>query len=233
MNRIRKVDNGYQVLITPDIKVSPDSALLIGNWTDENLRNYYLLHFHSLNDAQCAAYDYPDIDWYRIVLNHKYIFLRLKDTIQTILKNNNLNVELQSVLMEPEMLKEVIFERVARGGDRFNLRYGMNDVISFTIVNPWSNNLHTIAKLIENHREHLYRDDLRIRYKKIVDGKIICLYGATEFGTIYEIRLIPTLLQQWGEWYNKVGYKNGRNADDLYNKYLKQQNEIDLMQGVI
>lgn len=233
MNRIRKVDNGYQVLITPDIKVSPDSALLIGNWTDENLRNYYLLHFNSLNDAQCVAYDYPDIDWYRIVLNHKYIFARLKDTIQTILQNNNLNVELQSVLMEPQMLKEVIFERVTRGGERFNLRYGMNDIISFTIVNPWLNNLHTIAKLIENHREHVYRDDLRIRHKKIIDGKIICLYGVTEFGTIYEIRLIPTLLQQWGEWYNKIGYKNSKHANELYNKYIKQQNEIDLMQSVV
>ena len=74
MNRIRKVDNMYQVLITPDIKISPDSALLIGNWSDESLRNFYVLQFESLNDAQAEAFKYPDIDWYKIVLNHKYIF---------------------------------------------------------------------------------------------------------------------------------------------------------------
>ena len=69
MNRIRKIDNNYQVLITPDIKLSPDSSLLIGNWEDESLRNYYILQFESLNDAQAEAYNYPDIDWYRISLS--------------------------------------------------------------------------------------------------------------------------------------------------------------------
>ena len=227
MNRIRKIDNNYQVLITPDIKLSPDSSLLIGNWEDESLRNYYILQFESLNDAQAEAYNYPDIDWYRISLNHQHIFQRLEQTLKYILNENDLSVEMKSTLMDPETFKNTIFDRVIKGGERFNLRYGMNDIISFTITNPWSNNLHNIAKLLENYRAHLFRDDLRLKYKKIVDGKIICLYGYTEFGTIYEIRLVPTLLQQWANWYKKNGFRNETNANELYNKFFKQQEIID------
>lgn len=227
MNRIRKVDNVYQVLITPNIKISPDSSLLIGNWEDESLRNYYVLQFESLNDAQCEAYKHPDIDWYRMVLNHEHIFKRLEYTIKAIINENDMSVDFRPVLLNPDALKNTMFDRVIKGGERFNLRYGMNDIINFTIINPWSNNLHNIAKMLENYRSHLYRDDLRIRHKKIVDGNIICLYGYTEFGTIYQIKLIPTLLQEWADWFQKSGFRNEDAANKLYQKILKKQKSLD------
>lgn len=227
MNRIRKTNGTYQVLITPEIQMSPDSSLIIGNWEDESLRNYSVLQFESMNDAMCEAYNYPDIDWYKMVLNHKYIFQRLESTLQKIIDDNNFNVEFRSKLLEPLTLKNTMFDRVIRGGERFNLKTGLNDIISFTIINPWSNTLHNISKTIENYQHHVYRDDLRIRFKKVIDGKIICLYGYTEFGTIYEIKLIPSLLQQWADWYNKVGYKNEEAATKLYNEMLKKQEVVD------
>lgn len=158
----------FQVLITPDFKISPDSALLLGNWTDENLVGYYVLEYDTLNDAMGEAFNYPDIDWYKMVLNHKYIYLRLKNIMESIIKNNELNVELKPTLMDPEMLKNTMFERVIRGGERFNLRHGLTDIIDFTIINPWSNKLHTISKLIENYRYNLQRDDLRIGSKRLL-----------------------------------------------------------------
>lgn len=227
MNRIRKIKDGYQVLITPDIKLAPDQSLLIGNWTDEKLRNYSVLQFDSLNDAQYEAYNYPDIDWYRLVLNHQHIFIRLETTIKDILKNNNFNVDFRPVLMDTETLKETMFNRVLKNGERFNLRQNMNDIINFTIINPWVSTLQSISTVLETYQAHLYRDDLRLRHKKIIDGKIICLYGVTEFGTTYEIRLIPTLLQQWVEWYKKNGYKNEDNANEFYNKIMNQQDAVD------
>ena len=227
MNRIRKVGNTYQVLITPNIKIAPDQSLLLGNWEDESLRNYYVLQFETLNDAQCEAYKYPDINWYRMVQNHEHIFKRLEQTIRAILIENNYNVDFRANIMDPETLKNTMFDRVAKGGERFNLRYGLNDLISFTIVNPWTNNLHNISKSLENYMGHLYRDDLRIRQKKIVDGKIICLYGLTENGTIYEIKLIPTLLQQWAEWYRTNLNRNEKVAGENYQKLLKQQAVVD------
>lgn len=227
MNRIRKSDDKYQVLLTPTLQMSPDSSLIIGNWEDESLRNYRVLQFETMNDAMAEAYNYPDINWYKMVLNHKYIFQRLEKTLQDIINKNNLNVEFRSKLLDPVTLKNIIFDRVIKGGGRFNLKTGLNDIISFTIISPWSNNLHNISRLIENHKEHVYRDDLRIRSKKIIDGKIIYLNGTTEFGTIYEIKLIPTLLDQWATWYNKTGYHNEESSTQLYNQTLKKQTDTD------
>lgn len=227
MNRIREYNGSFQVVITPDIKISPDTSLLIGNWADENLRNYYILQFDSFNDAMAEALNYPDIDWYKMVLNHKYIFARLDETLRGIIDKYNFNVEYKARLLDPTTLKNVMFDRVMKQGERFNLRYGLNDIIQFTIINPWKNNLHVIAKIIENYTSDTYRDDLRIRFKKIVDGQIIYLYGYTEFGTVYAIKLIPTLLNQATMWYDKVGGKDEKNFMAQYEKLLKMQREVD------
>lgn len=227
MNRIRRYNNHYQVLLTPNIKISPDSSLMVGNWEDEELRNFHILEFDTLQDAQCEAFKHPDIDWYRIVLNHKHIYQRLKHLIENIIFNNNFRAEFIPQLMDPKMLKHTIFNRVMNNGNRFSLRHGANDIISFTIVNPWTANLHKISKAIEFAREHLYRNDVRIKTKQIIDGKIIYLYGYTEFGTLYEIKLVPTLLYHWAEWYKALGYKNDEYADKLYVKYLEQQSALD------
>ena len=227
MNRIRKVGNTYQVLITPDFKVSPDSAVLVGNWEDESLRNFYILEFDTLNDAQCEALKYPDVDWYRLMLNHEYIFKRLEQTLRYIISEHNLHVEFRANMMDPETMKNTFMDRVMNNGERFNLRHSMNDIITFTIVNPWTTNVHYISRQIENYRAHVNRDDLRLRRKKVIDGKIVCLYGITEFGTVYEIRILPTILDQWAQWRNNNLGKNEKHAVDMYKKYLKLQNKID------
>lgn len=227
MNRIREYNGTFQVLITPDIKISPDTSLLIGNWADENLRNYYVLQYDTFNDAMAEALNYPDIDWYKMVLNHKYIFMRLDSTLKHIISEYNFNVEYKAQLLDPTTLKNVMFDRVMKGGERFNLRYGLNDIIHFTIINPWKNNLHVIAKIIENYTSDTYRDDLRIRSKKIIDGSIIYLYGYTEFGTVYAIKLIPTLLNQATGWYDKNGFRDEKNFMMQYDRLLKMQQELD------
>jgi hypothetical protein len=129
--------------------------------------------------------------------------------------------------MNATTFKNAMFDRVINGGARFNLRYDFSDLISFTIINPWSSNLHKISSSIELSRGHLYRDDLRIRDKQIVDGKIICLYGITELGTVYEIKLIPTLLNQWSTWMTQHGVKQVANAEKLYASLLKNQQMLD------
>ena len=227
MNRIREYNGTFQVLITPDIKISPDTSLLIGNWADENLRNYYVLQYDTFNDAMAEALNYPDIDWYKMVLNHKYIFMRLDSTLKHIISEYNFNVEYKAQLLDPTTLKNVMFDRVMKGGERFNLRYGLNDIIHFTIINPWKNNLRVIAKIIENYTSDTYRDDLRIRSKKIIDGSIIYLYGYTEFGTVYAIKLIPTLLNQATGWYDKNGFRDEKNFMMQYDRLLKMQQELD------
>lgn len=227
MNRIRKIDNIYQVLITPDISMSPDSSLMLGCWTDEYLRNYHVVSFPTMNDAMVEALKYSDINWVRLVLNHQEIFKRLKFTIKNLLDDKSYNVDFKPELMTPEKLKNIMFDRILNGGDRFNLKSNFNDIINFTIVNPWSKVLHNIAHTLETYKENIYVDVLRIREKHIIDNKIIVLYGYTELGTTYEIKLIPTLLEKWVLWNNKIGFKNEQIANKIYTNILKTQNNVD------
>jgi len=227
MNRIRKINNGYQVLLTPNIKFSPDSSLMIGNWEDEELRNFQIIEFPTLQAAQCEAFKYPDIDWFKIIQNHKYIYERLKKMMKTIIDENDFMVEFVAKFMNAEEFKNVIFDRVENSGDRFSLKYGACDIISFIIINPWTNNLNKIAKCFETYRNHLHRDDLRLKYKKIIDNKTILLFGHTEFGTTYEIKIMPTLLYQWSRWIKKNDNISLEQINKLYNKYLLTQDQID------
>lgn len=227
MNRIRKYNGVYQVLITPNIIMSPDSSLMLGNWEDEELRNFHIIEFSTLNEAQCEAYQYPDIDWYRIVLNHEYIFKRLSNQLNDILLENNFKADFIPRLMDPMTFKNTTFDRVMNGGDRFNLKNGLNDIISFIIVNPWTNNLHKIARQIETTRHHMYRDDIRIRKKIIVDEKTIYLYGVTEIGTLFEIILMPSLIYQWYQWNIEHGGDKHDYSNKLYQETLISQCKID------
>ena len=62
---------------------------------------------------------------------------------------------------------------------------------------------------------------------------MIFMYGITEAGSIYEIRLIPTLINQWALWYQKYGYLKPDYAQTLYKQYLKQQYKMDMVGPVI
>lgn len=229
MNRIRKISNSYQVLLTPNISVSPDSSLILGNWTDPELRNFKVLSFDTLNDALAEAYKYTDINWQKLVINHEHIFNRLDKQIREILSENEFNVTVHSKLMNANEFKETMFERVLRGGERFNLRENFNDLISFTIIGPFTATLNKISSKLENHKNHYYRDDLRLREKQVIDEKITCLYGYTEFKTMYQVKLIPSLLHSWGQWKNnKIGpYANDSHSIKVYKDMLKKQEMLD------
>ena len=73
----------------------------------------------------------------------------------------------------------------------------------------------------------LCQDDLRLREKRLTDGKIISILGVTEFGTIYEIKLVPTLVHQWAEWNKKIGHSKQDKSTKLYQDILKKQDEVD------
>jgi len=227
MNRIRKVNNTFQVLASPYLRLSPDVPLFIGNLDDPNMVHYYILEFNTMSDALAEAYTYPDINWVKIIDNQTHIFIRLRTTIQSIIDKHHFNVEFKPVLLDGNTLKNNVFDRISRGGDIGEFRFENRDVIEFNIINPWTSNLKYMADILVNYREHLFRDDLRLKTKKVISGKIIYIYGYTELGTMYKIKLMPTLLYQWIEWYNAEGYRNKPRAEQLYNKILHEQDELD------
>ncbi len=220
MNRIREYNFRYQVLITPTMPYHTSFELMIGNWTDEHLRNYYILEFDNLGDAQCEAFKHPDLDWEKLVLMHQHSFYDLKKLIKEILDSHNFIGEIQPRIFSPEELKQTMFDRVMYYGKRFTLKFKMNDIIAFHIVNPFSKNLSEISNYLEN--------DSRLRIiRKFVNNGVIHLIGKTDVGTTYEIGLWPTMIAQWARWVEENPHISNENKKYTFMESVKKQDQID------
>lgn len=244
MNRIRRYEDIYQVLITPDVNNidyydthncynaicdvnSPDSSFLLGSWLNPNIKNFIILEFTNMNDAMYESLKFPDINWDNIVRNHKYIFEELFLLINKILESYKFNVQFIPHLMSANELKEKIFDRVmdnGQRGNRFSLYQDFTDIINFTIVNPWFTTLDKISRILENNMCGYNKPK-----RKIINyGKIINLIGNTTFGTTYQIRLVPTLLYQYKVW-DKLYFKD----PILLNKLIQIQNKLDADEAIV
>lgn len=216
MNRIRKVGNKYQVLITPERQLSPDNDLMMGNWEDKNLKGFYIIEFNDRQDAYYKASDYNDIQWGRIVSMHMDFYKQIGTDIKNILDNHNLSYNMNKKISTPEQLKNNMFNRVMNNGKRFTLLNDFNDVVTITITNPWYSNLVDIEKILKTKKK------LRIR-KIITQDKIITLVGSTDLGTMYQIRLVPTMIEHVLEWNRKNNKVDKSSVEYIY----KLQQVID------
>ena len=220
MNRIREYNYRYQVLITPTMPTNSSFELMLGNWTDEHLRNYYILEFDNLGDAQCEAFKYPDLDWDKLVLLHQHAFYDIKIIIKEILKSYNFIGEIQPRILSPEELKQNMFDRVMYYGKRFTLKYKMNDIIAFHIINPFTKNLEKVSEYLEN--------DSRLKIiRKFVNNGVIHLIGKTDVGTTYEIGLWPTMISQWARWAEENPQISNENKKYTFMESIKKQEQLD------
>ena len=220
MNRIREYNYRYQVLITPTMPFNSSFELMIGNWTDEHLRNYYILEFDNLGDAQCEAFNHPDLDWDKLVLLHQNAYYDIQKIIKEILKSYNFIGEIQPRILSPEELKQNMFDRVMYYGKRFTLKYKMNDIIAFHIINPFTKNLEKVSEYLEN--------DSRLKIiRKFVNNGVIHLIGKTDVGTTYEIGLWPTMISQWARWAEENPQISNENKKYTFMESIKKQEQLD------
>lgn len=193
MNRIREYNDKFQVLLTPTYSTSPSMEIMLGNWSDAKLRGFKVVEFSTMHDAMGLAYQYPDINWNKIASIHTDSFDKITNIVNSTLKKNNFIVEVDSHLMDPLEIKNTMFDRVGKMGERYTLFYNANDVICINIINPWYHNLNIIASILRQIRE--------LRIKQIIKTRaFICLIGVTDVGTTYEIRLWTTVVSQWARW---------------------------------
>jgi hypothetical protein len=226
MNRIRQIGDQFQVLITPHIPISPDSSLLIGNWDTFDLNKFKIISFDNLSDAQYTALQFPDINWTRMILNHQPIYQHLNQIIKKVIEKNGFDVHIIPHLMNQIELKNAIFDRVT--GSKKYKNVGLSDVITFTIINPWTSNLKKLASIFGATQMTYYSynsDDLKIRKKKIIDNVSYFLSGLTPLGTTYQIRLLTPIIHQWNKW--SLNNSNRLLAQKMYDKYIKMQKLID------
>lgn len=220
MNRIRIYNNKYQVLITPTLSNNASFETLIDNWQDENLLHFYIKEYEFQSDAMYEALNYPDIDWYKLVTIHREHFNMYKNIIKEIIDKNKMVVEFTYKLIDPLILKYMVFDKVMQNDPE--LKYGLNEIISYKIINPWTKNLKQFAKIFTNYKE------LHIIEQHSSNGKII-LNGKTNIGTTYEIILLPTLINHLEQWIqtNKHDTNMGMILKNIYPKMMKIQEEFD------
>jgi len=220
MNRIREYNFKFQVLVTPTMPMHTNFEMLVGNWSDEHLRNYYILEFENMGDAMVEAMKHPDIDWDKLVLLHQNSYKDLKVIVREILNNHRFIGDLQPKILSPNQLKNTIFDRVMYFGKRFTLKYNMNDIISFHIVNPFTKNLYELSKYLEI--------DERLRIiRKYINNGVIHLIGRTDLGTTFEIGLWPTIISQWARWADENPNISNENKKYAFLEAIKKQEKID------
>tara|TARA_Y100000780_G_scaffold205743_1_gene200914 strand:- start:2285 stop:2908 length:624 start_codon:yes stop_codon:yes gene_type:complete len=199
--------------------------LMVGNWEDDELQGFYVEEYNNLSEAQCSAFQLPDIDWYKLVRMNVDHYHQLNKIVGSLLKKYNFFANKETHLMRPEELKEVTFNRVLNFGERYTTTYNMNDIITINIIDPWSKNLVRIANMLEKE------PNLRIFNRKVYWDKIIILTGETELGLTYEIKLFPTILWRWAKWTNWYGFTNkNENQKAIEQQRLKAielQNQVD------
>ena len=110
MNRINKyIIDGvqyYDVLITPNYVSNPSMELVLGNWLDENFNLFYVKTVKSLQDAMNIAWQYPDIDWERLVGMYKDNYLKLDKTIKLYINNLNIPVTYEPCILTAQQAKK-------------------------------------------------------------------------------------------------------------------------------
>lgn len=199
MNRIRKYNNKYQVIFTPNQKYNAGFEFMLGSWTDEGLMGFDVKEYNTYHEAECLASNYPDINWEQLVYFHKDNYYFLKKEISNVIKNTGLVVDFIPNLLDPNQTKDKMFNRILKGktdtSNTFRLVYDMNDIISFIITNPWTKNL------IEMEQHLLKNSRLNI-FKKLQKNGIVHLIGRTDIGTTYEIILTPSIIYNWMKWSN-------------------------------
>ena len=223
MNRINKyIIDGvqyYDVLITPNYVSNPSMELVLGNWLDENFNLFYVKTVKSLQDAMNISWQYPDIDWERLVGMYKDNYLKLDKTIKLYINNLNIPVTYEPYILTAQQAKKTFFNRVRQKNKRFTVYYNYNDIINFDIITPYT----SILNKIKN--ELIQIPELNI--KKIIKSNThTVLIGITDFNTTYEIRLWTSLIHNFFKWL----YMNDLNLNNHitnYNKIRKLQNNID------
>lgn len=223
MNRIRKFKDKWQVLLTPTQPFNAGYELLRGLWygfDDNHLRTYKVIEFDTLQGAQNEGFKYPDINWDKLVLLHQNAFIDIQKKIKSELIKWKFIAEFEAKMMDSLTLKNTIFDRVIKYGERFNISYQMNDIISFNIINPWKKNLDEISDRFEKEFElHLV--------KKISIHGVTHLIGETPLGTTYEICLWPTLIFNWAKWIRVNNLDDEKLKEDSFKRILQTQKILD------
>lgn len=184
MNRLRKLNNKYEVLITPHLLYQTGLELMLGNWMDKNFDGFAIEKYDDINSAAERLCNYPELNFDQLVLYHKEIYNKLYELVLLELENINEKIVLEPILKNSKTLRDNFFERIKILGNDFRLLYHMTDIISFNIYVKKEILVKIITEnLISNQALRI----IHIKKNKFDDKKYIKFVGQTDIGTTYQI----------------------------------------------
>lgn len=217
MNRIRVVNDKYQVLLNQNYRTNPAIELTLGSLlTQEYLRDYEVKEFNTMNDAMNLAFSLPPIDFNKIrsdcVDCFKMLNNQLTHSLRTVI------CDLKPHLLTPEDIKNAIFDRVINYGRRFNF-YNFNDVIAFDVIVNYQIEMSKIIDLIlMNKKFRIIRKEQTPSHVKLI--------GLTENNISYEIRIWTHQMHDLMYWI----FRNNKNPYEYKEeiaRIIRQQDEND------
>ena len=195
MNRIRKINNQYQVLMTPHNSTEAESEYLLSQWTSEEVDEYDIKLFSTFDQAYNESCRYPNINWKFFYLYHSDIFHFLKQNIYESINtfsiyndHKNINIltqfpiKLMYNLMSEDDIKNNFFDRVYKKRNLFRPVYDFSDILIFKILCKNNDQMNEIKKIIP------YCKVFKI-VKIFQTQSGYTLIGTTPIGTTYQIIL--------------------------------------------
>jgi hypothetical protein len=184
MNRLRKLNNKYEVLITPHLLYQTGLELMLGNWIDKNFDGFKVEKYNDINSATERLCNYPELNFDQLVLYHKEIYNKLYELLVFELENIDEKIVLEHVLKNSKTLRDIFFERVKILGNDFRLLHHMTDIISFNI---YVEKEYLVKILTENFIVNQALRIIYIKKNKFDDKKYVKFVGQTDIGTTYQI----------------------------------------------
>lgn len=216
MNRIRNINNKYEVLINNNYTTNPSIEVSLGELFNTQLRNYEIKIFDNLQDALNLAYNYPPLNFNKMHSDCVDNFKKLTYLINKILKEQNVNIKPK--LLEPDEIKNMLFDRILQKGRRFTFYYNFNDIISFDIINPYYHNLIQLINILQQTKElRIIKIEKTLTHIKVI--------GLTDNNITYEIRLWTSILFNFMTWIKN----NNKNLLDYMNELQLKLNEQNLL----
>lgn len=216
MNRIRNINNKYEVLINNNYTTNPSIEVSLGELFNTQLRNYEIKIFDNLQDALNLAYNYPPLNFNKMHSDCVDNFKKLTYLINKVLKEQNVNIKPK--LLEPDEIKNMLFDRILQKGRRFTFYYNFNDIISFDIINPYYHNLIQLINILQQTKElRIIKIEKTLTHIKVI--------GLTDNNITYEIRLWTSILFNFMTWIKN----NNKNLLDYMNELQLKLNEQNLL----
>ena len=216
MNRIRNINDKYEVLINNNYTTNPSIEISLGELFNTQLRNYEIKILNNLQDALNLAYEYPPLNFNKMHSDCVDNFKKLTYIINKILKEQNVNIKPKLLL--PDEIKNMLFDRILQKGRRFTFYYNFNDIISFDIINPYYHNLIEISSILQQTKElRIIKIEKTLTHIKVI--------GLTDNNITYEIRLWTSILFNFMTWIKN----NNKNLLDYMNELQLKINEQNLL----